>query len=188
MSPAEGSARGARIVSAALALGTRSGVGALSLGAIAAEAQVSKALVLYHFGGKAALLEALATTAGQANAARLAAAARTPRAMAAWRSLLRDPALQREAALFGALHLESDVDATRTMAVREAREDAASALAVAVLADVGLVARVPAPAIGRLLLRQLDGLASAGARGALGADALEAEIDTFALSLIGLAR
>ena len=50
------------------------------------------------------------------------------------------------------------------------------------------MARVPAPAIGRLLLRQLDGLASAGARGALGADALEAEIDTFALSLIGLAR
>lgn len=188
MSPAEGSARAAQVLAAALTLGMRSGVGALSLRAIAAEAQVSKALLLYHFGGKTALLEALVATAGHANAARLAAAARTPHAMSAWRLLLRDEALHREAALFGALLLESDVDATRTMTVREAREDAASALAVAVLADVGLAPRVPAPALGRLLLRQLDGLASAGARGALGADALEAEIDTFALSLIGLAR
>lgn len=188
MSHAEEPSRPERLLAAALALGTRSGVGALSLGAIAAEAGVSKALLLYHFAGKAALLGALVSATGQGNAARLAAAARTLHAMAAWRALLRDPAQHREAAFLAALLLEADVDVTRAAAVRAAREGAASALAVAVLADVGLAPRVPAPALGRLLLRQLDGLAVAAARGALADAALDAEIDTCALALLGLAR
>ena len=188
MSPADEPGRPEQLLAAARALGTRSGVGALSLRAIAAEAGVSKALVLYHFAGKAALLEALVDATGHGSAARLAAAARTPRAMAAWRALLRDPVQRREAAFLATLLLEADVEVTRTAAVRVAREGAASALAVAVLADVGLAPRVPAPAIGRLLLRQLDGLAIASARGAMDDEALEAEIDTCALALLGLAR
>jgi len=182
-----------RILAAGLALGARAGVGALSLQAIAAEAGVSKALLLYHFAGKAALLDAILETAGRSNAARLRATARAAGPMEAWRALLRDGAQQREAALVGALALEDEVDHARARAGQVAREDAATHLATAVLAELGLTPRVPAPALGLLLLRQMDGLAAAYAPGAPHASdaartALDAEIDTFALALLGLAR
>lgn len=182
----EPAARASRILAAAQSLGVRAGVGALSLQAIAEEAGVSKALLLYHFTDKSALLVALAGGLARESAGRLAAAARSSRAMDAWRALLLDPAVRGEAALLNALALEGEVPLAP--AGQAARETAATTLAVAVLADVGLAPRVPAPAIGRALLRQLDGLAAATPHGEMDADALEAELDTFALSLLGLAR
>lgn len=182
----KGTDRAARVLDAALALGVRGGVGALSLQAIAAEAEVSKALLLYHFADKAALLEALAVRVAGQNARRLREASRRGQAMAAWRALLLDPAARGEAALLGALMLEQDIAPSRVRGVHVEREAAATALAVAVLGDVVLTPRVPDPALGRLLLRQLDGLACAGA--SMDAAALDAELDTFALALIGLGR
>lgn len=177
-----------RILVGARALGAREGVGALSLQAIAAEARVSKALVLYHFAGKSALLDAIMTAVGEASAARLTAATRTPHAMPAWRALLGSATARGEAALLNALGLEAATTPAAARTAQAMREGAATALALAVLKDIGLAPRVPAVAIGRLLLRQLDGLAAASPREEMAREALEAELDTFALALIGLAR
>lgn len=186
MSRTDATARTARLLDAALALGVRRGIGALSLQAIAAEAEVSKALLLYHFADKAALLEALVVRAAAQGARRLREASRRGQAMAAWRALLLDPAARGEAALLGALMLEQDIVPARVQGAHQEREAAATALAVAVLGDVALTPRVPDPALGRLLLRQLDGLACAGT--SMDGAALDAELDTFALALIGLGR
>ena len=187
LSPAESAGARDRILAGARVLGAREGVGALSLKAIATEARVSKALVLYHFAGKSALLDAIVTAVGEASAERLAAATRMSHAMPAWRGLLGSATARGEAALLCALVLEAETTARAARAAQAMRENAATALALAVLGDIGLSPRVPAVAIGRLLLRQLDGLAAASPRDEMARDALEAELDTFALALIGLA-
>jgi hypothetical protein len=56
------------------------------------------------------------------------------------------------------------------------------------LAGVQLTPRVPATMIGRLLLRQLDGIAAGATRGGLPAAELEAELDVSALALLALGR
>jgi AcrR family transcriptional regulator len=188
LSPAEEPDRAERILAAARSLGVRAGVGALSLQAIAEEAGVSKALLLYHYQGKSALLEALVEQLGREGTARLEAAARTPRAMEAWRALLSHAGARGEAALLNALALEGEIDATIAHRAMAAREHAATALAVAVLRQLGLAPRIPAPALGRTLLRQFDGLAAVAPHDGITAMALEAELDTFALALIGLAH
>jgi len=179
----------AQIVRAAIGLGASDGVGALSLQAIANAAGVSKALLLYHFTGKAALLVAVVDRLGDSTAAQLQRAAAAPDAMDAWRALARDRDGLGELALLAALTLEAEV-ATDALIVlrtrRAAREAAAATLATAILGEVRLTPRVPATFLGRLLLRQLDGLASA--RGGVPADVLEAELDTFALALLALGR
>lgn len=177
-----------RITSAAIALGAAEGVGALSLQAIARTAGVSKALLLYHFDGKSALLGAVAAAVGTASEARLRRAAGSPDAMEAWRALVRDEAHRGELALLSALALEAELDAAALNAARASRETAATMLAVAVLAAVQLAPRVPDAFLGRLLLRQLDGVAAAAPRGGIAADALDAELDAFALALLALGR
>ncbi|MDH5234581.1 MAG: TetR/AcrR family transcriptional regulator [Gemmatimonadota bacterium] len=188
MSPGDAADRAGRILAAARTLGARAGVGALTLQAIAAEAGVSKALLLYHYQGKSALLDALVALLGEEGAARLEEASGAPRAMEAWRGLLSDASTRSDAALLNALALEREVDPAAVRRAEVAREQAATALAVAVLRDLGLEPRIPAPALGRILLRQLDGLAAATPHGEMPAPALEADLDTFALALIGLAR
>ncbi|MCE9602167.1 MAG: TetR/AcrR family transcriptional regulator [Gemmatimonadetes bacterium] len=177
-----------RIVRAAITLGATKGVGAMSLQGIAAAAGVSKALLLYHFRGKAALRDAVVDALGRASAERLRLAARATDAMHAWRALVRDETVQGEVALLGALALEADVAAEPLQRARAEREDAAVALATAVLGGLQLMPRVPAEFVGRLLLRQLDGLAAAATRDGVSVDALEAELDVFALALLSLGR
>lgn len=177
-----------RIVRAAIALGTAQGVGALSLQAIARAAGVSKALLLYHHASKAALLDAVVATLAEASEDRLRRAAVAEDAMSAWRMLVRDEANDGAVALLAALTLEADVDGAALFAARAAREAAAAQLAAAALAGVGLAPRVPAAFLGRLLVRQVDGLALAARRDGLAAEALEAELDAFALALLGLGR
>lgn len=174
----------ARLTRAAIALGTARGVGALSLQAIANEAGVSKALLLYHFAGKTALLDAMVAALGSAGAERLRAAGGRPDAMAAWRALARDEVLAGEAALLAALGREAEVGPAPIAEARAARHAAAVTLAAAILAEVGLTPRVPPAFIGALLLRQLDGLAAAAPRGALPDAAFDAELDAFALALL----
>lgn len=177
-----------RITRAAITLGAGRGVGALSLQRIAEAAGVSKALLLYHFKGKAALLDAVVVALGQASTVRLRTAAAAADAMRAWRALARDEAIHGELALFSALALEAEVDAEPLRRTRAEREVAAVGLATAMLSGLQLTPRVPAVFLGRLLLRQLDGLAAEATRDGVSAAALEAELDAFALALIALGR
>lgn len=178
----------ARITRAAIALGAAEGVGAMSLQAIARTAGVSKALLLYHFAGKAALLAAIATALGEASTARLREATTREDVLDAWRALVRDEAARGELALLGALSLELELEAEPLRALRDAREAAAASLATALLAGMRLTPRVPAPLLGRVLLRQLDGVAAGATRAGIVGAALEAELDAFALALLALGR
>lgn len=177
-----------RIVRAAITLGAAKGVGAMSLQGIADSAGVSKALLLYHFKGKTALLNAVVVSLGQLSESRLRAAATAADAMGAWRAFVRDGRVHGELALLSALALEAEVDADALQRTRAEREDAAAALATAVLSGLQLTPRVPAVFLGRLLLRQLDGLAAAATRNGVTAAALEAELDVLALALLALGR
>ena len=161
-------------------------MGALSLQRIADAAGVSKALLLYHFKGKAALLDAVVGTLGRTSAARLRAAAAAADPMRAWRALVRVEAIHGELALLSALTLESDVEAGSLQRARAEREASAVALATAILSGLQLTPRVPIVFLGGLLLRQLDGLAAAATRDGVSAEALETELDTFALALLAL--
>lgn len=178
----------ARLTEAAITLGAAEGVGALSLQAIARTAGVSKALLLYHFAGKAALLQAAVEVLASASAHRLRQAATAADAMEAWRALARREARQGELALLAALSLELELEAAALAPLRAAREAAATTLATALLAGVQLQPRVPAVMIGRLLLRQLDGLVAGATRDGLSAEALDAELDVAALALLALGR
>lgn len=178
----------ARLTEAAIALGAAEGVGALSLQAIARTAGVSKALLLYHFAGKAALLNAVVEALASASAQRLRQAATARDAMEAWRTLARREAKQGELALLAALSLELELEAETLAPLRAVREAAATTLATALLAGVQLVPRVPAVMVGRLLLRQLDGLVVGATRDGLSAEALDAELDVAALALLALGR
>ncbi len=178
----------ARITRAAITLGVAEGVGAMSLQAIARAAGVSKALLLYHFAGKSALLAAVAVALGDASATRLRTAAAGADALEAWRALMRDEASRGELALLVALSLELELEPGPLRALRDAREAAAAALAAAVLAGMQLTPRVPAALLGRVLLRQLDGVAAGATRSGIAGHALEAELDAFALALLALGR
>lgn len=67
----------ARILDAARLLAQRDGLAAVTVGAVAAEADVFKAAVGYHFGSKAGLLASLVTATFDEIEERIAAAART---------------------------------------------------------------------------------------------------------------
>lgn len=160
----------------------------MSLQAIARTAGVSKALLLYHFAGKSTLLAAVAVTLGQMSAARLRTAAASDDALEAWRALVRDESTRGELALLAALSLELELEVESLRQLRDARAAAAAVLASALLAGMQLTPRIPATLLGRVLLRQLDGVAVGATRAGLPAAALDAELDAFALALLALGR
>jgi AcrR family transcriptional regulator len=184
MSGAEGARAG--LLVAATALGVAEGVSALTVQGIATAAGVSKALVLYHFGAKAPLLEALAERIAAASCTAMRAAAAQPDPLAAWRKLAEGSADRGERALLAALMREPPVRA-RAVSLTAEREGAATELAVAVLQALELRPRIAPGLLGRLLLRQLDGLAVSAHEGR-GVDATQAELDGFALALLALGR
>lgn len=160
----------------------------MSLQSIARAAGVSKALLLYHFAGKSTLLAAVAAALGDGSATRLRMAAASADTLEAWRMLVRDEAARGELALLAALSLELELESGPLHAIREAREAAAASLASALLAGVQLTPRVPTALLGRVLLRQLDGIAAGATRAGIAGAALEAELDAFALALLALGR
>lgn len=183
MSNAEGATR---LLAAATELGIARGVGALSLQGIASAGGVSKALVLYHFGGKQALLETLARqlSAQRTSALEQAAAAREP--LDAWRTLARDPRARGEHALLATLLLEAELRPLGETLAPE-REAAATALVAAVLARLGLRPRVSAPLLGRIVLHHMEGVALAPDRGGQAVES-DAEFDAAALAILALAE
>lgn len=174
-----------RFLAAATTLGVVGGVSALTMQGIAAEVGVSKALVLYHFDDKRALLRALALSLAAADAAALRAASETEDPFDGWLTLGADVEGAGHRALLAALVLEP---AVRGLAheIRTARQQAASALALAMLEAAGLVPRVHAALLGRLLLQQLDGIAANAEDGVDGNAAPRASLDAFALALLSL--
>lgn len=197
-----GDKRRAQLIDAAIALGAARGVGALTVQRIASAAKVSKGLVLYHFHDRPGVVRAIADAVTARSAERLEAAVAAGVSngdlLEEWRRLARDEVRRGEMALLAALHADAAlvVDAA-TMA--SARETAAAQFAGALMESLGLKRRLPALLVGRLLLRQLDGLVIAyhdpGAttapaeseRGTVDRAAdLEAELDAFALALLGL--
>lgn len=170
-----------------MGLGTAEGVSALSIQGVADAAGVSKALVLYHFESKAVLLTALTDLLGERDASSLGAAARAGDASAAFRELVETGCASREPVLLAALSLERSVGTDVFDRVRVERERAAAQLAIRLLRDAGLGPRVPAAFLGRMLVRELDGLALAMARGAA-ADALSAERDAVLLTILAQGR
>jgi AcrR family transcriptional regulator len=172
-----------RLLDAAATLGIARGVGALSVQAIATAAGVSKALVLYHFSDKAALYTALARQLATQDAEAMRGAAQTSDPMVAWRTMAT--AGHGARALLGALLLEPPVHGVAPALTAE-REAAATELGVAMLRALDLTPRIAPQLVGRLLVRQLDGLGAAqAARDALTAH--DAELDAFALALLTLA-
>ena len=73
----DGETRDRRILEAARRLAQREGLSAVTVGAVAEEANVFKAAVAYHFGSKAGLLASLATATFDEIEERVSVAART---------------------------------------------------------------------------------------------------------------
>jgi AcrR family transcriptional regulator len=170
-----------RILEAAVTLGVAEGVGALTLQGIAASAGVSKALVLYHFAGKDALLCALAKHMCALDVAQLRTAARAPDALEGWRVTAGDAAACGARALFVSLVREAPVRGVAAALWTE-RAAAAAELARAMLDTAGLQSRIATPLLGRMALHHLDGIAA----GALVRTSLDAELDAAALAVLGL--
>jgi AcrR family transcriptional regulator len=178
-----------RLLEGAIRLGVAQGVGALSLQGIATAAGVSKALVLYHFRDKPALLAAVVERLGTQSVERLERATRGPDALQGWRAMMRTEASSGVLALLAALSQEAELSSSPAAPeARRAREDRATALAEGMLRTLGLTPRVPAPLLGRVLIRHMDGLVIATARGGSTPEEIEAELDTFTLALFGLGR
>lgn len=173
----------ARIVAAAVALGTARGVAALSLQGIAAAAGVSKALVLYHFSEKDRLLAAIAEHLTTRDVAALETAAGAPDALDAWRRVAGDAGHRAERALLASLLHEAPLRA-EAAAIGARRAAATTRLAAAMLRSAGLRPRIAPALVGRVLLHQIDGLAATGT--SRPGEALEAELDASALAVLGL--
>jgi AcrR family transcriptional regulator len=178
-----------RLLEGAIRLGVAQGVGALSLQGIATTAGVSKALVLYHFGDKPALLAAVVERLGAQSVERLERAMHGQDALQEWQAMMRAEAASGELALLASLSQEAELSGSPAVPeARRARETRAATLAEAMLHTLGLTPRVPAPLLGRVLIRHMDGLVIATARGASTPEELDAELDTFTLALFGLGR
>jgi AcrR family transcriptional regulator len=173
----------ARMVDCAVALGTRSGVSALTLQGVATESGVSKALVLYHHKDKEALLLAVAERLVEKDVDALRTATRAPDVLEGWRHVAGDATRRAERALLATLLHEAPLQAAAP-AMLAARAHAAEQLALAVLALAGLRARVAHSLLGRFVVHHLDGMA-VGTR-EQSVTALDAELDATALALMGL--
>lgn len=183
MSRAKGGAGAAKLLASAAQLGIARGIGALSLQGIATAAGVSKALVLYHFGGKGPLLRALAQQLATDSEAGLRRAAAHDEPLEAWRALVRNPTSRGTHALLAALLHEDEVR-TRASELSARREGAAAELGLSLFRSLGLTPKVAPRLLGGVLLRLLDGVAASPVRD----DAsLEAELDAAALALLALA-
>ena len=190
-----------RLIAAAITLGVSRGLGAMSVQGIATAAGVSKALVLYHHADKPTLLRAVHARLVALSTERLLAAEARVLAsdpLESWRALARGDVRLGELALLTALGQDSALRGaadTDRRAYDAERVAAAGRFVLALLRALEITPRVDAPLLGAMMLRQLDGIVTAHLFAAGGApdapttarDAdLDAELDAFALALLGL--
>lgn len=173
----------ARILDAAVALGTRDGVGALTLQGIATESGVSKALVLYHHRDKDALLLSVAERLAGRDAAAILATCSGSDAVEGWRRVAGDSERRAERALLAALLQERALQPAAA-ALLSTRAQAAAVLVAALLAAGGMRSRIAGSLTGRVAVQLLDGIAVTTRDRS--ANQLDAELDATALALMGL--
>jgi AcrR family transcriptional regulator len=159
-----------RILESARRLVQRGGAAGISMGDVAAEAGVSKALIHYHFNDKDSLLAALVESVGSAVVARarVNAVATAERPLDAhWEWLARE---LREGDLRVLVSLaDCDSAATRAASGRIAAErlQLAAQDVEAVFRGLGLTPRMPAALVAETVLAFVDGLACRTALGAV---------------------
>lgn len=179
-----------RILDAARRRIAQEGIGGASLQEIAAEAGVSKPLLLYHFGDKAALLARLATALADALVAREGAALGGAEGSEAIDALWRWLAAELER---GDLRVLAALGAEGAPLVRDAmvrgaerRREAAAHTVSRLFALLGLRPRVAPPLLADVVVAFVDGLAvDASARPA--ADQ-RVRFDVFWLAMLSLAE
>ncbi len=178
----------AAIIDAGIRCLARDGLQATSMGAIAARAGVSKALLHYHFTDRAALLADMTATITQRLVLRergaLSAAQGEPAVDLLWKWL--DEELAR-----GELHALVELQGVRDASVRDAlaassllRHEAARETVARLFQRLGLTPRVRVDLIGNTVMTFVDGLAvdpvPSGDR--------RTSFDVFWLALLGLGQ
>jgi AcrR family transcriptional regulator len=154
-----------RILASARALVERGGVAEISMGDVAASADVSKALVLYHFRDKDSLLLALVEEVGRDVLARERAAIDahgTSHALDDYWAWLDDELGRGDIRILLAL-AECDSERVRGAARRVARErrEVASRHVATIFEQLALSPRMPAALLAETLTAFVDGLAAA---------------------------
>jgi AcrR family transcriptional regulator len=178
-----------RIVSAAGEIAAAAGFASLTVGKVADRAQVSTALVHYHFDTKQALLTATAHRLAAERAARRAAALAGRRALSAldalWEELSGDAATGIERAWLELQALARDDESIRgaVQAARTIERDGFSRRMPKLLEELGSEAPAGAEEAGRALAAVTDGLGVALTAGET-PDAVRAAYDAFWLMLI----
>ena len=146
----------------------RGGAAELSMGDVAAEAGVSKALVLYHFRDKDSLLSALVEDVG----AEMLQRADAPLASGApldahWAWLDRELATGDLHVLAMLAECNSEPARAAARRIAEARRIAAARQVEEVFQRLGLTSRMPSELVAETLLAFADGLAGQHALGIL---------------------
>lgn len=178
-----------RILHAARRLVQRGGAAAVTMGDVAAEAGVSKALVLYHFRDKDSLLAALVDDVGEAVLARARAShvGTAGRPLDAhWDWLHRELVEGDLRALVSLADCDSTAARTASRRVAEERRRLAAADLDVIFARLGLATRVPAGLMAETVLAFADGLACRHALGAIANP--RGAFDVLWLALLALAE
>jgi AcrR family transcriptional regulator len=188
LAAATGEPTRSRLLDAAIRCLVREGVEGASLSAIAGTAEVSKALLHYHFVDRTRLLTEVLGQLTVRTIARERAAidhVKGSRVLdALWEWLAGELARGELRAL---LELGTSHDRRLHAAVEEARarrHRAATRTVEVLFGQLGLTPRVPAPLLGAASLTFVDGLAIGG----IGGDGTDARVsfDVFWLALLGL--
>lgn len=158
-----------RILQAARRLVQRGGVAELSMGDVAAEAGVSKALVLYHFGDRDSLLAALVDDIGGdvLRRARSALAREDiPPLDAHWAWLEREMSEGDVRALASLAQCNSPATLAASRRVAHGRRELATTQVEQLFLRLGLEPRMPPALVAETVLAFADGLACRNVSGA----------------------
>jgi AcrR family transcriptional regulator len=155
-----------RILTGARSLVARGGAGEVSMGDVAAEAGVSKALVHYHFRDKDSLIHALVEDVGLAviDRAKAAMTDESAHALDAYWSWLEQELRIGDLRILLSL---AEYDSTRVRAtsrrIADQRRDVVAEHVAQIFSRLGLTPRVPAPIVADTVVAFIDGLAASNA-------------------------
>jgi AcrR family transcriptional regulator len=153
----------ARIIAAARSLAARGGVSAISMGDVAAEARVSKALIHYHFQDKSTLLRALVDALGSriASRSRIQATAGDAHVLdTLWSWLVTELDAGDIRVLISLAECDDESVRGAVRRVADDRRRAATEHVDLVFAQLGLRPRIHHELVAETLLSFVDGLAT----------------------------